>query len=390
MRDNKNSYQKDKKKSDITINKHNKNIIKEKEKNIKKKREKEINEKENNIISENDSYNNKKNEQSKNIFINNFSKNENFVVNKEIKLQKTYEKNNNKIQKISEKYRINSEKIEISKICELSVNKIMLRNMSEKFFEYSKLEKNKEQKNYVNNNIEEDNTQENEKKMNYKKIDEKLNKKEIYENKSKINLEDVKKEKININNKIIEGEDKDEKQENKIYEYKNYYKFDGKFFMDDFTENEYRLNNKNIKKGNMKNNKNKYYIIYILYFYYLFIINIFSSKFIKCYHRKIELSSSYINLKINATGELKILSDKYVGEKPIISINNVNYTINDIETFTNSENDIINVTLIWDNSVESTSCMFNGCDDIIEIDLSHFDASNVRDMEYICFVDVHH
>jgi len=34
--------------------------------------------------------------------------------------------------------------------------------------------------------------------------------------------------------------------------------------------------------------------------------------------------------------------------------------------------------------------MFNGCDDIIEIDLSHFDASNVRDMEYICFVDVHH
>ena len=76
-------------------------------------------------------------------------------------------------------------------------------------------------------------------------------------------------------------------------------------------ENENRLNDINIKRRYMKNNnnnnnKNKYYKIYIFYFYYFINIEIFSSQFIKCYDRKIECSSSYINLKINATGKIKI------------------------------------------------------------------------------------
>ena len=71
------------------------NNLKEKEKSkksIKKKREREKIEKEKKKISENKAFIKEKNEQSKDCFINNILENENFIVNKEIKLQKTYEK----------------------------------------------------------------------------------------------------------------------------------------------------------------------------------------------------------------------------------------------------------------------------------------------------------
>ena len=106
-------------------------------------------------------------------------------------------------------------------------------------------------------------------------------------------------------------------------------------------------------------------------------MEMFSSQFIKCYFRKIELSSYYINLKINSTGNIKILSR---GNPDIVTINNENYTMDNINNFNNSENNIINITLIWNNSITSTSFMFSGCDDIIEMDLSHFDTSNVENM----------
>ena len=320
---------------------------------------------------------------------NNNYKNEKFLVNKEIKLLKTYEKNDSsetelirlqkkkkvyntilaseknenfqkvdsnfvkknttidikcsrtddKIGKISEKYRTDSEKNEISKIYELSTNKIMIRSTEEKFFEYSKEGKNKEQKNKESNNIKEYNTQQKEKKE----------------------------KNIQTNKEIKESED-----ENKKYTYKNYY------------------NGNNIKKrlmknnNNNKNNYNKIYIFYFYYFYYFINIQIFSSQFIQCYFRKIEFSSSYINLKINKTGNIKFLSKYYIGGDPdIITINNENYTINDIDTLNNLENNIINITLIWNNSITSTSDMFYECDDIIEIDLSHFDTSNVTYMGYM-------
>ena len=110
-------------------------------------------------------------------------------------------------------------------------------------------------------------------------------------------------------------------------------------------------------------------------------MEMFSSQFIKCYFRKIELSSYYINLKINSTGNIKILSEYYEGGNPdIITINNENYTMANKDTFNNFENNIINITLIWNNSITSTGFMFYGCDDIIEMDLSHFDTSNVIDM----------
>ena len=67
----------------------------------------------------------------------------------------------------------------------------------------------------------------------------------------------------------------------------------------------------NKKYNTYKNYFNKIYIFYFYYFYYFINIQIFSSPFIKCYYRKIEFSSSYINLKINTTGNITILSKDY-------------------------------------------------------------------------------
>ena len=75
----------------ILSNKNNEE--KTNKKSNKKEREKEKVKKEKKNISKNQAFINEKNEQTKDLFINNICKNENFLVNKEIKLQKAYEKN---------------------------------------------------------------------------------------------------------------------------------------------------------------------------------------------------------------------------------------------------------------------------------------------------------
>ena len=251
--------------ADISIDKQSKKSKNQKsQKRIIKEREKEkIERKMKEIFEDNTSFN-KENAQSKDLLMNNILKNEKFLVNKEIKLQKTDQKNNasetelkrlkkkrvyytilvsekneiiqnfysnfvkknikccgtdDKILKILEKYQTESEKNEISKTCESSTNKIMIRNTSEKFYEYSKERKNKEQKNEENYKSKEVNSPKKGNNKHNKRKNDKINKKERYENESNINLEDEKKEKnkeklnllknkekIQINNKeIIEG-----------------------------------------------------------------------------------------------------------------------------------------------------------------------------------------
>ena len=81
--------------SDIDKEKQNKKSKNERsKKSIIKQKAKRKNTKENNEKLENLSSNGDKNEPSKDLFINNISKKEKILVNKEIKLQKTYEKNN--------------------------------------------------------------------------------------------------------------------------------------------------------------------------------------------------------------------------------------------------------------------------------------------------------
>ena len=81
--------------ADISIDKQSKKSKNQKsQKSIKKERKKEKIERKMKEIFENNASINKENDQSKDLFMNNIFKNEKFLVNKEIKLQKTDQKNN--------------------------------------------------------------------------------------------------------------------------------------------------------------------------------------------------------------------------------------------------------------------------------------------------------
>ena len=312
-------------------------------KRLKKEREKEKNGKKSKEISENIVFIKEKNEQSKEIFFNNICKNEKFIVT------------------------------EISKT-------FMVMPTEEKFFEYSKKGKNKEQKNDEYNNLEEDNSQEKETKNYHIKIDEKFNKKDKYEKESNIDLENGKKEKLKLgkNKEKIQASKKgnieDDKDERNIYESQGYNKFYKKYYIDDFIKNKHLPDDLNIKRRYIKKNKDKYNQFYFIYFYFFTIYKILFLQFINCNHRKIEFASSYIKLKTKGTDQIKILNYNYFLEyKPnIISVNNnINYTNNEINN-NDLDNEINNITIIWENPPESAYHMFSDCGKIIEIEYLSF------------------
>ena len=104
---------------------------------------------------------------------------------------------------------------------------------------------------------------------------------------------------------------------------------------------------------------------------------------IKVYtQRKINLGSSYIILKTYITGNVKILSDNYFTNqiKPSeIWINGLNKSEIKNEYYFNEFNNIINLTFN-DNQINA-SCMFKDCSNLKEIDLSHFYASKITNMD---------
>ena len=92
---------------------------------------------------------------------------------------------------------------------------------------------------------------------------------------------------------------------------------------------------------------------------------------------------SYIFLKVKNTGNIKILNSGTCShEQPSPRLPNEIY-INDVKknstsysySFTASPN---NITLIWHNPLKAVGCMFLGCKDIIEMDFSHFNTSEIN------------
>ena len=181
-----------------------------------------------------------------------------------------------------------------------------------KAFKYKKKGKNKGQKNVKNDYSEEDISKEKENITAHKEKNQKLNKKEKNENDLIKGIENGEKEKLEkekekslINKKIIEGDDEDEKNgNNNAYIYRKYYKFFENFFFDSYKENKNLINHLKIRRRYMKRNKNKLNKILINLFYFFIMVKNFFSQFINYYHRKIEFTSSYINLKINGTGNI--------------------------------------------------------------------------------------
>ena len=142
-----------------------------------------------------------------------------------------------------------------------------------------------------------------------------------------------------------------------------------------------------IKTFKEKKYKIKLNMIYMFLFYDIILNIIFFSLFIKCNHKKIISASSYINVKIRGTDEINVYSKLYYGNKPnIIIINNkINYTnsaINHTYNLDNANNDINNITLIWNNPLTFTVNLFRDCLNITEIDFSNFDSFRVTRIDY--------
>jgi len=89
---------------------------------------------------------------------------------------------------------------------------------------------------------------------------------------------------------------------------------------------------------------------------------------------------SYITLKIGE-GYYKVYSYDYNKNPKIIYINKKKQTtVTRKYGFKESENSVI---LIWEKPITNCENMFKSCDKIIEIDLTHFDTSQVTYMEHM-------
>ena len=90
---------------------------------------------------------------------------------------------------------------------------------------------------------------------------------------------------------------------------------------------------------------------------------------------------STINLTINGNGEHQFLNYSYQSKPSRLIIDGklLNKSDNDKYVLNNDFNN--NVTLIFDEQLESCEYMFSGIKQIIEIDLSNFDSSKVKSMK---------
>jgi len=135
---------------------------------------------------------------------------------------------------------------------------------------------------------------------------------------------------------------------------------------------------------------NDKYLLYIqnnfkIYFSIFTLLLIPSINFFKFFiesNRKSYLFKSYeISLKIKGNGNFKILSDSFFDKyKPSeIYINNgTQNDINNFYTFDNQENYNNTVIIIWDvEKINTADSMFSNCNQIIEINFSRFNTSEI-------------
>ena len=140
-----------------------------------------------------------------------------------------------------------------------------------------------------------------------------------------------------------------------------------------------------MKENKYKNNKIKsfnnhlYLIISLVIFINLTFIDITFSK-VKLYYLKSLNLDSEITMTLIGSGEQRILSRHYAGENPDeIYVNNIynNESSRIVYNLNKSENII---KMVWYSPVTTCNGMFANLFNIIEINLSNFDASLVTDM----------
>ena len=121
--------------------------------------------------------------------------------------------------------------------------------------------------------------------------------------------------------------------------------------------------------------KYKHYFILIIY-YLILLTSIYKYKAIDS--RKMQQSSE-ITIMIKETGQQQIFYSSFSPKPNNITINgNLQNTINSKYNM-NTPNS--NITMIWNSKLKDCSYMFNECKQIVKINFSNFDSSEVTTME---------
>ena len=145
---------------------------------------------------------------------------------------------------------------------------------------------------------------------------------------------------------------------------------------------------KNIKKqryGRKKFSIFKNLRNFIIITKYIILLTFFNNIFVSNKISLISYKSYSITLKIKDSGIKKIFSD--LSFFPIYSYPNqvyINEKMQDIVNHSYNLTETNNIIeLVWDNLINSSYKIFYGCSDIIEMDFSNFNTSNIRDMQWM-------
>ena len=133
------------------------------------------------------------------------------------------------------------------------------------------------------------------------------------------------------------------------------------------------MNTKIIQFLQLKSGKIRYYFFL---FYMLQLFTFFSTS--KKYN--IFFTSSEIRLVINESGDKNVLYQYYYTTPSDVLVNGISKKENQNQKTYLLESDFNNITLIFENEIQTCNNMFKGLTYISEIDLSNFDSSKVTEM----------
>ena len=125
----------------------------------------------------------------------------------------------------------------------------------------------------------------------------------------------------------------------------------------------------NINFNHMKN-----YFSFLKIIFFIICTSITKEK-----QRNILIYSSEIHMIINGNGTQILLNDSFYPPPSEVYVNGINK--NSCSIFCEMEYEMNNVTLIFNETLNSSEIMFSGLVNLIEIDLSFFDFSSIVSME---------
>ena len=166
-------------------------------------------------------------------------------------------------------------------------------------------------------------------------------------------------------------------EENKIKKYKNHF-----FIFFAYIQNFIQ------RRKYFKKNISKFLLLFEILLIIVIKLNFISSQLINN-KRNIMVQSSSIKLKIENSGnQIIFFNGSFIWCNPVtypdeIKINGEKQIEIKNEYYFEHNNNVI--TLTWNNALQSTTCMFNDCTSITEIDLSNFEDSQLTQMQYMFY-----